>query len=321
MLAPFDPAVRPVPFDHDGSTVAWESSPCPCGSGTAASACHLHRPTDKWRTPQYQPALAGPVTGYAHRRCYASTTNDCTDDISLEHPLSKGILKALGDGKTVEISDSYWQQGRSQPERMSVNTLGSNVLCKRHNEALSDLDKTAIRAQSNLERYQMAQLVHPDPHGSEFDLISGEQFERWMLKMAWGFKAGAKDLPSSLRQVRERNLLLRYLFRDGLLPKGWGLYVRSLTKSYARKYDVAVETRVDVRDDTFLCADITLGAVTFTFAAGKLEAMNGAYAIHRPAGVRLYSDFDQARKVLAFSWDHRQHESADFVDIKFRGSR
>jgi hypothetical protein len=167
----------------------------------------------------------------------------------------------------------------------------------------------------------MVQLKDPDPHGSEFDLISGEQFERWMLKMAWGFKAGAKDLPASLQQDRERNILMRYLFRDGLMPRGWGLYVRSLTKSYTRKYDVAVETRADVRDDTFLTADITLGPVTFTFAAGELEAKNGAYAVHRPAGVRLYSDFDQYCKVLAFSWDHRRHEPANFVDIKFRGSR
>jgi len=81
-------------------------------------------------------------------------------------------------------------------------------------------DTTAIRAHATLERYQMAQIVHPDPHGSEFDLISGEKFERWMLKMAWGFKAGAKNLPYSLWETRERNILLRHLFRDGLMPKG-----------------------------------------------------------------------------------------------------
>ena len=265
--------------------------------------------------------MEGSVTGFSHRRCYAASTNDCSDKISLEHPLSEGILGAIGDGKTVEISDSYWQQGRSRPERMSVKTLGSRMLCDRHNNALSAFDAAATRAQATLERYQMAQLVSPDPHGSEFDLISGEQFERWMLKMAWGFKAGAKEVPASLRQGYEQKTLLRYLFRDGLMPKGWGLYVRSLTKSYVRKFDVALDTRADVRDDTFLTADVTLGAVTFTFVAGRLEAKNGAYAIHRPDGVRLYSDFDKASKVLAFSWDHRQHESANFVDICFRGSR
>src|SRR5271154_6516558 len=98
MLTPFDPAVRPVSFDHDGSTATWGNSPCPCGSGAAASDCHLHRSTGKWRTPRYQPVLTGPVTGYSHRRCYASATNDCSERISLEHPLSKGMLKALGDG-------------------------------------------------------------------------------------------------------------------------------------------------------------------------------------------------------------------------------
>jgi hypothetical protein len=42
----------------------------------------------------------------------------------------------------------------------------------------------------------------------------------------------------------------------------------------------------------------------------------------KAAGVRLHSDFDQSCKVLlAFSWDHRRHESANFVNINFRGSR
>jgi hypothetical protein len=34
---------------RSGNTVS-----APCGSGTAASDCHLHRSTGKWRTPRYQ---------------------------------------------------------------------------------------------------------------------------------------------------------------------------------------------------------------------------------------------------------------------------
>lgn len=33
---------------------------------------------------------------------------------------------------------------------------------------------------------------------------------------------------------------------------GLGLYIRSLTKSFTRQYKTAMETKIDIRDDTFL---------------------------------------------------------------------
>lgn len=321
MVRPFAPAVLPVPFHHDGSTAAWCNTLCPCDSGLKSEDCHLHRPTGKWRLPAYQPPLAGPVTEFAHRRCYAASTNDCDSRLTLEHPLSKSILKAIGDGTTVKASNTYWQQGAPTPTRLPVTTMGSKMLCDRHNTALSKIDGTALKVYRTLERFQLAQLRRPDPHGNEFDLVSGEHFERWMLKALWGMTTGAKNAPASMHDQREQKMFMQYLFRDGLLPRAWGLYIRSLTKSYARQSETAMETRVEIRDDTFLTGDMTLGAFTFTFAAGKLEAGNGAVAHHRPDGVRMFSDFDNTCKTLAFAWDHRRHESANFVDIKFRGNR
>jgi hypothetical protein len=109
-----------------------------------------------------------------------------------------------------------------------------------------------------------------------------------MLKAVWGMKAGASDIPASLRRDRKRKMFMQYLFRDGLQKPGWGpLYIRSLTKSYVRNYDIELETRVDLQDDTLLSVDVTVGAFTFTSAAGKLEASNGALATHRPDGIRI----------------------------------
>jgi hypothetical protein len=257
----------------------------------------------------------------AHRRCYAASTNDCDEKLTLEHPLSKSILKDIGDGTTVRASNTYWQKGSPVPADLPVTTMGSRMLCSRHNTALSKLDDTALEVYRTLERFQLAQLHHPDPHGNEFNLISGERFERWILKAVWGMTAGAKTTPASLNDQRERNVFMRYLFRDGLLPRGWGLHICSLTGSFARKYTTAMETKVEIRDDTFLTGDVTLGAFTFTFVAGKLEAGNGAIAHHRPDGIRMFSEFDNTCKTLAFAWDHRRHTSANFVDINFRGNR
>ncbi len=178
-----------------------------------------------------------------------------------------------------------------------------------------------MQVQRTLERYQIAQIGGRDPHGSEFDLVSGEEFERWMLKMIWGYKAAANAVPDNFKAPRERDMLMRYLFRDGLMPKGWGLYVGALTKSFARKSTVAVETCAEVQQDTLLSTNVTLGAFTFTFAAGIMEAGNGARVWHRPSGVRMLSDFDSCSKVLALCWDHARHAPAEYVDIQFRGNR
>lgn len=321
MVRPFSPTLRPVPFHHDGSTAAWCNTLCPCGSGLPSEDCHLHRPTGKWRLPAYRPRLSGAVTEFAHRRCYAASINDCDARLTLEHPLSKGILKDIGDGTTVIASNTYWQQGSPTPTNLPITTMGSKMLCSRHNNALHRLDAAALEVYRTLERFQLAQLRHPDPHGNEFNLVSGELFERWMLKALWGMTTGAKTAPTSMRNRREQKMFMQYLFRDGLLPRGWGLYIRSLTKSFVRQYKTAMETKIEVRDDTFLTGEITLGAFTFTFAAGKLEAGNGAIAHHRPDGIRMFSEFDNTCKTLAFAWDHRRHASVNFVDINFRGNR
>ncbi len=254
----FNPSVRPVPFRHDAYDArAWSNNECPCGSGALGHECHYHAQTGRWLLPPYRPLLVDAITAYAHPSCYAASTNDCSKKLSLEHPMSAGILKNLGDGKTVDISDLHFQP-ESQPQRLPVKGLGSNILCERHNRALSRLDRTGIQVQSTLERYQLAQIGGHDPHGSEFDLVSGEEFERWMLKVIWGYKASANAVPGNFEVPHERDMLLQYLFRDGPMPNGWGLHVGALTKRFARKFDVAVQTRAEVRQDTLLASDVTL---------------------------------------------------------------
>jgi hypothetical protein len=73
-----------------------------------------------------------------------------------------------------------------------------------------------------VERYYLVQLREPDRHVSEFALVSGDDIERWLLKLVWGRLVAANDIPALLEGVRTRKTLLKYLFRDGRLPKGGG---------------------------------------------------------------------------------------------------
>jgi hypothetical protein len=295
------------------------NGPCPCGSGLPAGECHVSRSTRRWRLPAYTPLLNDEPTGYAHPRCYAGFTYDCSGKITGEHWLSEGILRLFGEEKTVRVGGLPWLTKES--EECSIKSLAANILCDRHNSALSRLDKTATRVQTTLERYQLSQLQRPDPHGNEFDLYSGEELERWLLKLIWGATAAAKSIPDNLRATRLRNQLAQYLFRDGRLPKRWGLYIRGVpANGVSAAADVGIEIRSDIVNGQLLAPTALMGAVGFTFAWGRISAYRGAFAAHRPSAVCLESEYSTAGKVLALSWDHAQFARADIVGLRFRGT-
>ncbi|MGO9102716.1 hypothetical protein [Mycobacterium sp.] len=220
-------APGPVPFDiNDANNPDWVNSLCPCGSGKRVGDCHSNRSTKRWLLPRHAPLLSDPVTGHARQGCYAASTCDCAGKLTKEHWISEGILRSptFGDGRKVDIGELFWQRETSQV--LPIAALGARVLCERHNNALSRLDSTATRLHATVERYYLAQLREPDRYVSEFDLISGEDIERWLLKLVWGRLAAAKETPTLLEDTRTRKVLLQYLFRDGKLPRGWGLYIR-----------------------------------------------------------------------------------------------
>ena len=190
--------MRPVPFnDHPHVWGPSHDEPCPCGSTRLAGDCHVNRSTERWQLPPYTPLLTDKPTDKAHPLCFVAFTNDCSERISKEHWLSEGILRLFGNGKTVRIGGLAWQEHESEERPFAA--LGANILCSRHNSALSRLDQTATQIQTTLERYQLSQLQHPDPHGNEFDLHSGEELERWLLKLIWGATAAASSVPDNLQ--------------------------------------------------------------------------------------------------------------------------
>ena len=314
----------PVAFSIDDPHQRdWMNAACPCGSTRPAGECHASRRTKRWKLPQHEPLLTGPPTGQARSGCYAASTNDCFGKLSKEHWISAGILRSptFGDGKRVNISELFWQQSGAA-DVLPVSGLSAKVLCERHNNALTTLDSTATRLHSTVEHFYLAQLREHGSRTSEFDLISGEAIERWMLKLIWGQLAAANEIPGLLEDRGTRNTLLKYLFRDGRLPKGWGLYFKGIVAEGVRaRSDVGFEARVDIRDGQLLTGEVTLAQLTLTFAFGRMEAGNGAFLRYRPSAIRLFSAFDQACNAIALSWDSRREMPAEYVDLRLRGSR
>ena len=131
----------------------------------------------------------GVPTGYSHPKCYARATADCSTDISGEHAIARGVLERMSGGaKNVEVGGLLWMQG-NQAERIGIKSLTANVLCSRHNSALSALDAEGIRF---LEAFDRIRQEFGEPKTSAISRVfafDGHDIERWLLKMLCGLRA------------------------------------------------------------------------------------------------------------------------------------
>jgi hypothetical protein len=254
--------------------------------------------------------LTGAKTGVSCAGCYASFTNDCSGDLSDEHWLSKGIVLEVGTNGRVQI---IWRQ--EQQRVVQASEFSERILCERHNNALSRLDATAIAVFRTLDRYQTDQNSQPDPHGSEFDLYSGEALERWLLKLLWGgTAAGVFTLSGQpIRALREptkyQDMLAEYLFRGGALPPVWGMYVLAHGPDVNVRAEAPAAIITGSHNGELVQGSIAMRVVEFTFAFGTLRSTTGGKAVLRPRAVELKSLLDPAHKVLALGWDHRNTTS------------
>jgi hypothetical protein len=84
----------------------------------------------------------GPQTGLPNPRCYARALNDSSSEMSGEHQFSEVMLNLLTDSDGKVVRTGYPWNGEGEVQSL---TPKANVLCKRHNNALSSVDATAGR--------------------------------------------------------------------------------------------------------------------------------------------------------------------------------
>jgi hypothetical protein len=126
-----------------------------------------------------------PITGYAHPRCYLRSTNDCSAKISGEHFISKNVLEAM-QGE-IEFGGLPWIESGTTVT-YGLNSLVSNILCKRHNEALSPLDAEAGRIFRSLQDIclNLSPKAKSLSRKGKWFLVSGQALELWCLKTLFG---------------------------------------------------------------------------------------------------------------------------------------
>ena len=153
--------------------------PCFCGRNKKVRFCHpigkrieIPRPSPSNCTPP------GRQTGFSHPGCYARGLRDCSTEISGEHLFSEVTLNLVAgrDGKVSRTGYPWQEEGELQT--LTPSTCKADVLCKRHNNALSPVDAA-------IGRFLKAILNAPDflrNQDLRVLMLSGDDLERWILK-------------------------------------------------------------------------------------------------------------------------------------------
>jgi hypothetical protein len=154
---------------------------CPCLSGkTIATCCGM---SGRLFRMQASTKPVGPMTSYSHSKCYAKATRDCSDKISGEHYFSRNILEVMSPLGTSE--GFTWLNGKTAA--IPMDRLKANILCTRHNAALSRLDARA--GQFYRELVAVDEILRSGKQESRVGLFNGHDLELWLLKVLCGMMA------------------------------------------------------------------------------------------------------------------------------------
>lgn len=138
---------------------------------------------------------------------------DCSEDISLEHFISEGLLEMISKSNTLSISGPAWMKNDDEKE-ISIQTFASKVLCSKHNSLLSPLDDEMIKFIKHLSgRGVLNGIIDVD----------GYKIERWFLKLYSGFLASG-SAHKCIKNISASKPTLNILFGKDTLAHGCGLY-------------------------------------------------------------------------------------------------
>jgi hypothetical protein len=112
--------------------------------------------------------------------CWADCLGGCSSKQSGEHYVTKGLF----EGDSLKIKGLPWC--KFEEKTIGLGSATANILCKAHNEQLSQLDGEAIRAfdaiREIFELQERQRALRPQVWKTRTWRLNGPLLERWFLK-------------------------------------------------------------------------------------------------------------------------------------------
>lgn len=114
--------------------------------------------------------------------CWASVMGGCSNKQSREHLISNCLFPT---GRLIIEGLPWCKKG---PQRISSNSLTSNILCDYHNNGLSPVDKEGGRVLETIREFVRLRNSRRGLKAGQFETVNyhldGKMFQRWLLKTA-----------------------------------------------------------------------------------------------------------------------------------------
>jgi hypothetical protein len=179
---------------------------------------------------------------------------------------------------------------------IGISALTANVLCQRHNQALSGLDALAGR---------FFEFMRDESPHRPLTLINGDELERWMLKLMCAFiSRGTSFGEERLRDWCPPVEWLRILFGSNRVLPTCGLCYVSAGQQIWRKTDVEITAARQPASGAIEIAVVVAG-FPFLFAMQPRPTIVNSpemriELVHRPRAIRIENAQGQRR--LEFGW-------------------
>ena len=125
------------------------------------------------------------------RKCWAESLGNCSDTLSGEHIVSKGLFT----NDMVVVQGLSWCT--NEPKTIGLSSLTRNILCTHHNSILSPVDAAAIVAfnafRESFRLTAIRETMKEKRWTVEHLPIDGDGLERWFLKTLINIVAGGKE--------------------------------------------------------------------------------------------------------------------------------
>lgn len=134
--------------------------------------------------------------------------------------------------RTLKFENAGHFFGGKETVEIGIDSFSAKVLCDKHNNALSPLDSAAGRAFERfdcLSKEIIGTLQRNERH-QNLHLVSGVDFERWMIKVYCGLVAAGKIKSASGKPIGKNDVpevFYQSLIAPVILPSPLGLYMHS----------------------------------------------------------------------------------------------